>query len=221
MPRAAQGSTAQGAPARSRRARPMRSCIATSSRRSSRGSTCASRGPHTRERRRAGAEGRRRVDAEMLAEVSPGRPRAASPAGRRPSWRPSPPCSSRAAMIRPACTASASGPLEDDRGRAAHRRQRGAGLSARSPGREMTSVLRTCQSCWDRRAIGEHRPSRAGGGRPALPELRGRRHGHRHAGHAARRRPAGDVRDPAVSAPRRAQSVRAFTAGRAGGSVHR
>jgi hypothetical protein len=37
------------------------------------------------------------------------------------------------------------------------------GTSARSPGRGMTSVLRTCQSCWDRRAIGEHRPSRGAG----------------------------------------------------------
>ncbi len=38
-----------------------------------------------------------------------------------------------------------------------------AGLLAEVAGAEMTSVLRTCQSCGDRRAIGEHRAYRAAG----------------------------------------------------------
>ena len=38
-----------------------------------------------------------------------------------------------------------------------------AGLLGEIAGAEMTSVLRTCQSCGDRRAIGEHRAYRAAG----------------------------------------------------------
>ncbi len=38
-----------------------------------------------------------------------------------------------------------------------------AGLLAEVAGAEMTSVLRTCQSCGDRRAIGEHRAYRTAG----------------------------------------------------------
>jgi hypothetical protein len=38
-----------------------------------------------------------------------------------------------------------------------------AGLLAEVAGAEMTSVLRTCQSCGDRRTIGEHRAYRAAG----------------------------------------------------------
>ena len=38
-----------------------------------------------------------------------------------------------------------------------------AGLLAEIGGAEMTSVLRTCQSCGDRRAVGEHRAYRAAG----------------------------------------------------------
>jgi hypothetical protein len=38
-----------------------------------------------------------------------------------------------------------------------------AGLLGEVAGAEMTSVLRTCQSCGDRRAIGEHRAYRAAG----------------------------------------------------------
>jgi hypothetical protein len=38
-----------------------------------------------------------------------------------------------------------------------------AGLLGEIAGTEMTAVLRTCQSCGDRRAIGEHRAYRAAG----------------------------------------------------------
>ncbi len=38
-----------------------------------------------------------------------------------------------------------------------------AGLLGELAGAEMTAVLRTCQSCGDRRAIGEHRAYRAAG----------------------------------------------------------
>ena len=38
-----------------------------------------------------------------------------------------------------------------------------AGLLSEITGAEMTSVMRTCQSCGDRRAIGEHRAYRAAG----------------------------------------------------------
>ena len=38
-----------------------------------------------------------------------------------------------------------------------------AGLLAEIAGADMTSVLRTCQSCGDRRAIGEHRAYRTAG----------------------------------------------------------
>ncbi len=38
-----------------------------------------------------------------------------------------------------------------------------AGLLGEIAGAEMTAVLRTCQSCGDRRAIGEHRAYRAAG----------------------------------------------------------
>ncbi len=38
-----------------------------------------------------------------------------------------------------------------------------AGLLGEIAGAEMTSVLRTCQSCGDRRAIGEHRAYRGAG----------------------------------------------------------
>ena len=38
-----------------------------------------------------------------------------------------------------------------------------AGLLGEIAGVEMTSILRTCQSCGDRRAIGEHRAYRGAG----------------------------------------------------------
>ncbi len=38
-----------------------------------------------------------------------------------------------------------------------------AGLLSEIAGTEMTSVLRTCQSCGDQRAIGEHRAYRTAG----------------------------------------------------------
>jgi hypothetical protein len=38
-----------------------------------------------------------------------------------------------------------------------------AGLLGEIAGAEMTAVLRTCQSCGDRRAVGEHRAYRAAG----------------------------------------------------------
>ena len=38
-----------------------------------------------------------------------------------------------------------------------------AGLLGEIAGAEMTAVLRTCQSCGDRRAIGEHRAYRTAG----------------------------------------------------------
>jgi hypothetical protein len=38
-----------------------------------------------------------------------------------------------------------------------------AGLLGEIAGAEMTTVMRTCQSCGDRRAIGEHRAYRAAG----------------------------------------------------------
>ena len=38
-----------------------------------------------------------------------------------------------------------------------------AGLLAEIAGAEMTAVMRTCQSCGDRRAIGEHRAYRSAG----------------------------------------------------------
>ena len=38
-----------------------------------------------------------------------------------------------------------------------------AGLLGEIAGVEMTSILRTCQSCGDRRAIGEHRAYRSAG----------------------------------------------------------
>jgi predicted RNA-binding Zn-ribbon protein involved in translation (DUF1610 family) len=38
-----------------------------------------------------------------------------------------------------------------------------AGLLGEISGAEMTSVMRTCQSCGDRRALGEHRAYRAAG----------------------------------------------------------
>ncbi len=38
-----------------------------------------------------------------------------------------------------------------------------AGLLREIAGAEMTSVMRTCQSCGDRNAIGEHRAYRAAG----------------------------------------------------------
>ncbi len=38
-----------------------------------------------------------------------------------------------------------------------------AGLLGEIAGAEMTAVLRTCQSCGDRRAIGEHRAYRSAG----------------------------------------------------------
>ena len=38
-----------------------------------------------------------------------------------------------------------------------------AGLFSEVAGAEVTAVLRTCQSCGDRRAIGEHRAYRAAG----------------------------------------------------------
>ena len=37
------------------------------------------------------------------------------------------------------------------------------GLLAEIAGAEMTAVMRTCQSCGDRRAIGEHRAHRGAG----------------------------------------------------------
>ncbi len=38
-----------------------------------------------------------------------------------------------------------------------------AGLLSEFAGADMTSIMRTCQSCGDRRAIGEHRTYRAAG----------------------------------------------------------
>ncbi len=38
-----------------------------------------------------------------------------------------------------------------------------AGLLSEIAGAEMTAVMRTCQSCGDRRAIGEHRAYRSAG----------------------------------------------------------
>jgi Family of unknown function (DUF6510) len=38
-----------------------------------------------------------------------------------------------------------------------------AGLLAEIAGADMTQVLRTCQSCGDRRAVGEHRAYRSAG----------------------------------------------------------
>jgi Family of unknown function (DUF6510) len=38
-----------------------------------------------------------------------------------------------------------------------------AGLLAEIAGADMTNVLRTCQSCRDRRAVGEHRAYRSAG----------------------------------------------------------
>ena len=38
-----------------------------------------------------------------------------------------------------------------------------AGLLGEIAGAEMTAVIRTCQSCGDRRAIGEHRAYRSAG----------------------------------------------------------
>ena len=38
-----------------------------------------------------------------------------------------------------------------------------AGLLGEVAGAEMTTVMRTCQSCGDRRAIGEHRAYRSAG----------------------------------------------------------
>ena len=60
-----------------------------------------------------------------------------------------------------------------------------AGLLSELLAVEVTTVLRTCQSCGDRRPMGEHRAYHGAGGRPALPELRRRRAAHRLASGAA------------------------------------
>jgi hypothetical protein len=114
-------------------------------------------------RRRAGPAGEGASTPRCSPTSHLDRPPSASSAGRRRSSSPSTTSWSRAGIVRATSTASASDPVEDDYGRPAHRRQWGRRRRRRGRRRRDVPVLRTCQSCGDRRAIGEPRPYRSVG----------------------------------------------------------